>query len=137
MPYSRMLGKLISTHGTSPAFLQRAAIVAGLSFVFFFVMLVAFYLRQQIGYFILSTAFLVVNLFTLIGWLMQKRNVAKVYENGFRYRKTIVFWDQISSATLDEPAGLTITKLDEETLIIPGSIDAIDKLASYIREQIR
>ena len=36
------LGKLISIHGTSPAFLQRAAIVAMLSFFFFLTMLIAF-----------------------------------------------------------------------------------------------
>ena len=68
------LGPLISTHGTSPKFVQRAAVVALASFAFFLLMMAAFYARPQIGYFVLATAFLVVALFTLIGIWMQKRS---------------------------------------------------------------
>lgn len=137
MPESpKNLGKIISMHGTSPVFLQRASIVAILSFLFFLAMLITFYTRQQFGYFVLSTAFLVVNIFTLIGWLMQKRNVVKVYENGLNYRKAAVNWDEIASVNADNHSGLTITKVSGEQLTIPRSIDGIGKLAAHIREHI-
>jgi hypothetical protein len=51
MTKTQELGKLKSVYGISPAYLQRAAIVAIVSFVFFLLMLVAFSLRQNIGYF--------------------------------------------------------------------------------------
>ncbi|MGQ0542759.1 MAG: hypothetical protein ACT4O9_13035 [Blastocatellia bacterium] len=47
---AKNLGKLIYIHGTSPVFLQRAAIVAGVSFVFFLAMQIVFYTRPQIVY---------------------------------------------------------------------------------------
>ena len=50
------LGGLRAVYGTSPALLQRAAIIAVVSFIFFLAMLVVFSLRQNIGYFILATA---------------------------------------------------------------------------------
>jgi len=131
------LGKLISIHGTSPAFLQRAAIVAVLSFVFFLAMLAAFYVRQHIGYFVLSTAFLVVHLFTMIGWWMQKRNAVKLYENGLTYKKTTVLWEDADTVTTDAGVGLTIAKLNKETLVIPSSIDGIGKLAAHVRARLR
>src|SRR5687767_3938475 len=91
------LGSLVSSHGTSPATLQRAAIVTILSFFFFISMLLLFYVRQQMVYFVLSTAFLVVYIFTMVGWVMQKRNVVSVYENGITYRKFSATWDDLQS----------------------------------------
>jgi hypothetical protein len=85
-------GKLIATHRTAPAFIQRAAIIAILSFVFFLVMLVAFLVRQQIGYLILAAAFLVLNIFTLIGFVLQRQNSVSIFDNGLRYRKTSAKW---------------------------------------------
>lgn len=130
------LGKLIDVHGTSPIFLQRAAIVAGLTFVFFLAMLIVFYTRQQIGYLVLATAFLVVNFFTMIGLFMQKRNVVKVHENGFRYRNTSVSWHEITIANSDEHLGLVIAKMNGEQLTIPRSVEGLNKLADHIRDRI-
>jgi hypothetical protein len=45
------LGKLQAVYGTSPAYLQRAAMTAIISFVFFLAMLFVFSIRQNIGYF--------------------------------------------------------------------------------------
>lgn len=83
------LGPLVSVHGTSPVFLQRAAIVAILSFLFFLITLLIFYLQQRLIYFILSSAFLVTYIFTMIGWVMQKRNVVSIHEHGVAYRKFV------------------------------------------------
>jgi len=91
------LGRLVETHGTSPVYLQRAAIVTPLSFVFFLGMLVAYYVRQHIGYFALSTAFLVVYVLTLVSWATQKRNVVSIFENGIRYKKFSGCWEEIES----------------------------------------
>ncbi|MET0753698.1 MAG: hypothetical protein ABWZ66_10015, partial [Pyrinomonadaceae bacterium] len=89
------LGKLESVHGIAPAYMMRALVVASLSFVFFLVMLVGFYIRQNIGYFLLSTAFLVVYVLTMFGWLAQRRKVLRIYENGFSYKKFAASWDEI------------------------------------------
>ncbi len=131
---SQNLGPLISTHGTSPRFLQRAAIVALVSFVFFLVMIAAFYARPQIGYFILATAFLLVDLFTLIGIWIQKRNVVKVFENGIEYKKFRAAWNEIDSVKADN-AGLRITKAGDSTLI-PVSIEAYETIATTVRNRL-
>lgn len=126
------LGKLISKHSTSPVFLQRAAVVAVVSFLFFLVMLLAFYIRQQIGYFILSTAFLVVYLFTLVGWLMQKRNTVGIYENGLRYGKFITSWSEIKSVTANKK-GMHIEKTRGETAFIPSSVSAYESINRAVK----
>lgn len=133
---TRNLGKLISVHGTSPAFLQRAAVVAMLSFVFFLLMLLTFYLRQQIGYFILSSAFLVVYLFTMIGWWMQKRNVVHIYENGISHRKFAATWDEIESFSQSADGSVTLTKKNGAETVIPAAISNTPQLAAFIRAKI-
>lgn len=130
------LGRLISVHGTSPATLQRAAIVAVLSFFFFMAMLLVFYLRQQIVYFVLSTAFLVVYVFTLIGWVMQKRNLVTIYENGITYRKFISKWDEIQSVRSDTTTGLTIVKTNGEKVTIGKNIADFNEIAVTIRKRL-
>jgi hypothetical protein len=128
------LGRLVSVHPTAPAFIQRAAIVAILAFVFFLVMLVAFLLRQQIGYLILAAAFLVLNLFTLIGFVVQRKNLVSVFDNGFRYRKLSARWPEIVSVD-DLESGLNIVKTDGSVIKIPRSIDDLGRLNSHIREK--
>ena len=128
------LGKLVSAHGTSPVFLQRAALVAVVSFVFFLAMLLAFYLRQQLGYFVLSTAFLVVYLFTMIGWWMQKRNVVSIYQNGISYRKFRAGWKEISTSESDN--GFVLTSSDGDTATLPATIHGIGEIRRVISSKI-
>ena len=130
------LGNLLSTHGTSPAFLQRAAIVAVLSFFFFMAMLLVFYVRQQFIYFVLSTAFLVVYIFTMIGWVMQKRNVVSIYDNGITYRKFTARWDEIQSVKSEVGSGITIVKSGGETATIGKSVAGLDEIAVVIRKHL-
>jgi hypothetical protein len=129
------LGRLQSTHPTAPAFLQRAAVVAILSFVFFLAMLIVFYFRQQIGYFILSTAFLVVYIFTLIGWVFQRRNVVKVHEHGLRYRKLRATWDEIEAFTVNKE-GLTIRKNKRENTLIPSSVVGFEQVVRAVKRGV-
>jgi hypothetical protein len=133
---SNDLGRLISIHGTSSAALQRAAIVAVLSFFFFMAMLVVFYLRQQIVYFVLSTAFLVVYIFTLIGWVMQKRNVVSIYEDGIAYRTFVSKWDEIQSVRSDATTGLKLVKTTGESTTIGRNIADFNEIAVTVRKQL-
>lgn len=116
----------------SPAYLQRAAVVCVVSFVFFLVMLVVFYIRQQIGYFLLSTGFLVVYVFTLIGWLMQKRNVVAVHVNGLKYKKFQAAWDEIESIKTNAE-GLLVTKDKREKTLIPPSVHGYESIVRAVK----
>ncbi|MGD9562170.1 MAG: hypothetical protein AB7F88_08110 [Pyrinomonadaceae bacterium] len=129
------LGRLISSHSTSPAYLQRAAIVAVISFVFFLATLGAFYIRQQIGYFLLSTAFLIVYLFTLIGWVMQKRNVVTLYEKGLKYKSFHAAWHEIAYVNTS-PDGLTIKRTERERTLIPRSVSGYEHILLAVKNGI-
>lgn len=132
----KKLGALISAHGTSPVFLQRAAIIAILSFVFFLVTLIFFYMQQGFMYFVLSTAFLVIYIFTMIGWVMQKRNLISIYENGIAKRQFIATWDELQSVKAESDAGITVTKADGQSLTIPKTTADIGRIAMLIRQHL-
>ncbi len=138
------LGKLQGVFGVSPAVLQRAAAVAFLSFVFFLLMMFGFYLRQNIGYFLLATAFLVVNLFTLIGWFAIRKKTVRIYEHGIRFRDFAAAWNEIATVESQSDAGkltkekasVTITKTDGKSVVLPNSIDRIEEIVAVIRRKI-
>ena len=127
-------GRLIAKHSTAPAFIQRAAIIALLAFVFFLAMLVAFLVRQQFGYLVLAAAFLVLNIFTLIGFILQRQNAVSIFDNGLRYRNSSAKWREIVSVD-DSNDGLSIVKSDGSALKIPRSIDDLGRLNSIIRKK--
>ena len=56
-----------------PAQVQRAVFIAVLSFLFFLAMMVAYYVRQSLLYFLLATAFLIVYFITMISFVRMKR----------------------------------------------------------------
>jgi hypothetical protein len=130
------LGKLESTHEISPVFLQRAVIVAALSFVFFMAMLFGFYMRQNIGYFLLSTAFLMVYILTMFGWLMMRKNSLKVYENGIVYKKFTARWDEIESIGATDKKSFEITKINGEKVILSEAIQNIESVIKRINAEI-
>lgn len=137
MPTSKSaLGNLVSSHGISPVFLQRAAIVAVLSFLFFLVTLLLFYVQQQFMYFLLSTAFLIIYIFTMIGWVLQKRNVVSIYENGITYKKFVATWDEVTSVKSDASSGITISRADGESISIGKSTADIGRIALLIRQNL-
>src|SRR5215207_4722939 len=99
------LGKLVNVYGITPAFLQRAVIVAAFSFIFFLVTLAMFSLWRNFLYFFLSTAFLIVYLATMFGWLMMRKNILKIYENGLTYRKFAARWNEIKALETNSKKG--------------------------------
>ena len=134
------LGKLVSIHGTSPVFLQRAAIIAVLSFFFFLAMLAAFYIRQQLGYFVISSAFLFVYIFTLVGWLRQKRNIIRIYENGLRYKNFLARWDEITAEVVNNgkegKPTLNLINAGGEKITVPSTIHNIEDIKNLIEAHI-
>lgn len=99
-------------------------------------MLLAFYLRQQILYFILSSAFLVVYLFTMIGWLMQKRNTVKVYDNGIRYRKFAARWEEIAS--VDElSSGAATIRAGKNSISLSPAVHGLSDIVALIKTKAR
>ncbi len=102
-------------------------------------MLVAFYVRQHIGYFALSTAFLVVYVLTLISWVIQKRSHVSIYENGLRYKSFSGSWDEIESEIIvEESAGrkhIKLRKRKRENVIIPSSIEGFDRILGVVIEK--
>jgi len=128
------LGKLVAVHPTAAAYIQRAAIIALLSFVFFVGMLVAFAIRQHFMYLLLAAAFFVVNIFTLIGFMMQRRNVVRVYEHGISHGKSRVDWPSVSSVERADSGESKINRRPGAKLSLPKSINQIDVLAKTIQQ---
>lgn len=126
------LGKLNASYGVAPTYLQRAAIVAVLSFMFFLGMLFAFYLRQHFGYFLLSTAFLIVYIFTMIGWWMQHRNIVKVHDRGVTYKNWFAEWEDITSIERTA-SGLIFTNSKNVSATVPNSINGLDSIEAVVR----
>src|SRR5436190_7084791 len=124
----------MAVHRTAPSFIQRAAVIALLSFAFFLAMLIAFLVRQQFGYLILAAAFFVVNVFTLIGFMIQRQNTVSVFQNGLRYKKAEAAWAEVVSIDDDE-AGISIVKYNGAVVKIPRSIDDLGRLNALIREK--
>jgi len=130
------LGKLIAVHPTSPAFLQRAAIVTALAFLFFLIALIFYLIWQNFLYFILATGFLIVQIFTMIGWWMQKRNAVSIYTNGLGYKKRQVPWSEIESIERTGEAALVVNPNSGERLIVPASIHGLDRVEAFIRQRL-
>lgn len=124
---SRNLGKIQSLHAVAPIHVQRAAIVAVLSFIFFLAMLVMFSYRRQVGYFILATAFMAVEIFTLLGLFSQRRNVLKIFEKGLCYKKQCVAWDEIGSVDATPKSGISLLLKSGSKLVLPSTLYQLDQ----------
>ena len=109
--------------------------MAGLSFLFFLAMMIASYARGHFGYFMLSTAFLIVLAFTMAGWWMQRRNVVEVFDGGLVFRKFTARWDEITAVERDPDGPLRLTKNGRDSAAIPRTLHAIGTLEAHIRER--
>jgi hypothetical protein len=133
MDYDRKdLGRLVAVHTTSPAYLQRAVFIAVLSFLFFMAMMFAFYLRQNIGYFLLATAFLLVYVVTMFSWLRQRRTMVAIYENGLKFRGRSIAWNDI---TAFEKTFILLLS-NGEKLLLPTALDRSEELLARIQTRI-
>lgn len=132
------LGKLEHTYVIAPAYIQRAVIVAVMSFVFFMVTLVMFSVWQNILYFFLSTGFLIVYLLTMFGWLMMRKNILKIYENGLTYRKFTAHWDEIEvidAKKNGDKINCEIRKKKGEKIVLTESIYQVEQAIKIIEEK--
>lgn len=130
------LGRLVSTHGVAPAYTQRAAIVAALSLVFFLAMMLTFYLRQKLGYFLLASGFLVIYLLTMFGWLMLRRGALRIYENGLVYRQFAARWSEIEAVAIERRGrrvSCEIRKASGEKIVLADALENVERLALVIR----
>jgi len=134
------LGKLVGVYGIAPAFLQRAVIVAVLSFLFFLATMVMFSVFRNFLYFFLSTAFLIVYLLTMFGWLMMRKNVLKIYEDGFTYRKFTARWSEIASVESKRKGAkmnFEIRKKNAEGIAVTESIHGVEQAVRIIEAKIK
>jgi hypothetical protein len=123
------MGQLLSVHAVSPALLQRAFFITVTSFLFFLAMMFAFYLRQNILYFLLATAFLLVYLFTMFSVMLLRRNVLRIHEHGFVYKKVRAGWDEVEN--VDDDGKITLTK--RRTVSIPRSFTDFANIMARLR----
>ena len=130
------LGRIVTIHGVQPAYLQRAVFVVVLSFLFFLGTMVIFYLQQGFIYFILSTAFLVIYLVTMTSWVLQRRNVVKLYENGIEYRKHSCLWNEIESISAGDANTVEVTTKAGGNFTIPNTISGLDQIVRTIRVSV-
>jgi len=139
------LGKLESVHGISPVFKQRAFIVAVVSFVFFTLMVIAYSVRRSFVFILMGTAFLVVELFTLFGWLGQKNTEFRLFENGFSYKKFVCTWDEIESIDVKAESHLIggakinclVRKADGQEIVLTEVIEDLETIVKIIDEKMQ
>jgi len=132
---SKNLGRLIAVHPVAPAYVQRAVFIAVLSFVFFLAMMIAFYIRQSLGYFLLATAFLFVYLITMFSWFNQRKAAVKVFERGIEYRSYSLEWNDIES--INEDKAVVIKTVYGKAIQLPSIIAAPTELVRNIRFHLR
>lgn len=133
------LGKLESVYPTSPVYLQRAAVLAVLSFIFFLAMLVIFSYLKNILYFLLATAFMIVHLFTLFGWFTQRKNVVKIYENGFSFKKKSWFWNDLETVSVRQNQNKIRGEIKNKTgekIVLTEAVSGIDSILKRINAEI-
>ncbi len=126
------LGRLVTVHPIAPAYVQRAVFMAVLSFMFFLGMMFAFYVRQSLLFFLLSTAFLMIYLITMFSWVMQRKGSVEYFENGVKHRKNTVLWSEITSVS---DAG-EITHLHGKKFTIPATVSESEKLVQTIKARV-
>ena len=134
------LGKLIRVYGIAPAFLQRAVIIAALSFIFFLTTLVMFSMWRNFLYFFLSTAFLIVYLATMFGWLMMRKYILKIYENGLTYRNFTARWNEIEALEKNQKGAkfnFEIRKAKGEKITLTESIYQVEQAVEIIQAKVK
>lgn len=112
--------------------MQRAVFIAVLAFLFFLAMMFAFYLRQNILYFLLSTAFLIVYLLTMFSLVVQRRSLLEIFEGGIKYKKRSAAWNEIVDV-LDDGV---IVMADQKPLVVSSAINNFPAALNYIRAKI-
>ena len=116
----------------APAALQRAVFIAVLAFLFFLGMMVLYYVREWLGYFLLSTAFLLVYIVMMISFVLQRRRVIELYEGGLKIKDRPIYWDDIRSLS---PEG-TLKLKRGRSVAIASALNDRDRLIDAIRRNV-
>jgi hypothetical protein len=128
------LGRLVTVYNVSPHLIQRAVFIAILSFLFFLAMMIGFYLRQNIGYFLLATGFLIVYLVMMISLFTQRRSSVKIFENGLEFKKHLLEWGDLES--IDSAREIVLTAKDGRRISLPSSLAETDALVRHIKFKV-
>lgn len=129
----KVLGRLLSVHGIAPAYMQRAVFIIVLSFLFFLAMMLAYYIRQSLVYFLLASAFLLLYVITMFSWFLQRRNIVKVHARGLSCSGRTVLWSDIDKMSSDG----TIYVVDGKPFSVPASISDRPRILEVVRRAIR
>lgn len=130
-------GKFLGRFVVSPVFLQRAVIIALLSFFFLLAMITAFSFRGHFGYLILAAAFLVINLFTLTGIRLRRSEAVQIFEGGIEFKGRFIQWHDIVKIDFSQPGSPVLALRSGEKILLPESIDRREELAGYLKSRIR
>ena len=128
------IGRCVAVYSVAPVYVQRAVFIAVLSFLFFLGMMLAFYVRQSLGYFLLATAFLFVYLITMFSWFTMRKRVVRIFENGLEFKNARYSWNEIGS--ISDKLPIVVTLKSGKSLQLPSSLAETDILARRIRSQI-
>jgi magnesium-transporting ATPase (P-type) len=139
-----ILGKLVSIHPVSPAFLQRGVIISVLSFLFFLGTMFAFYVSRNPLYFLLSTAFLIVYIATMFSWISVRKHVLILYEKGFQYENFLARWDEIDKLDIKVTSRFfsnpkiecKLQKKNGEKVVLTESISRINEVIDKMTDEI-
>ena len=126
------LGKLVAIHALAPEYVQRAIFIAVLAFLFFLATMIMFYIRQNILYFLLASAFLVVYLVTLFSWIMQRRSVVKIHAGGISFKNQTAVWSEICSVN-DRGC---VTRESQKQINLPKMLKDLDGVIRIVRSSI-
>ncbi|MFZ1700740.1 MAG: hypothetical protein WBO10_03515 [Pyrinomonadaceae bacterium] len=125
-------GKLTSVHVIESASVQRAVFVTVLAFAFFLAMMVVYYLRQNLVFFVLASAFLVVYLAMMFSLIMLRRSAVEVYENGINLRKRYTAWGDIVAISEDGVVSVNGGK----DITLPSALIERKRLIEFIGSKI-
>jgi len=89
---------------------------------------------------LMGTAFLVVELFTLFGWLGQKNAEFRLFENGFSYKKFVCTWNEIESINVKAESQMIggaklnclIRKNDGQEIVLTEVIEDLESIVKII-----
>ncbi|MGE3465764.1 MAG: hypothetical protein AB7J13_02430 [Pyrinomonadaceae bacterium] len=126
---AHQLGKLVRVHPIAPAYVQRAVFITFLAFAFFVGMMLMYYLRANLVFFVLASGFLVVYLFMMFSLIMLRRSSAEIHEHGFRCKKQSILWADIDGVADDGTVKLRSGKI----IKLPQSLVNFDRVIENLR----
>lgn len=128
------LGKLISVHGISAAFLQRSTIVIIISLFFSLAVFAAFLISQKFLLLLLALAFLIIKLLSLFSLLARRKNVLILYEQGFIYNKLPCRFDEIAKLNFKNTTCEILTNSGEK-IVLNETINKVENAIKIIAEK--